>query len=51
MEIQTEISEIHHARKIIVIKDELGNIATGNTYNEAFGYLILRRKKQRENSK
>lgn len=51
MEIKTEISEIHNRGKIIVLKDELGNVATGQTYNEAFGYLTLRRKKQRENSK
>jgi hypothetical protein len=44
MEIETKISEIHHPRKIIVLKDELGNIATGRTYNEALDYLTLRRK-------
>lgn len=51
MDIQTKIFEIHRSKKIIVLKDELGNMATGRTYNEALGYLTLRRKNQKGNSK
>lgn len=53
MEIEAEISEIHTTRKIIILKDKLGNVATGQTYNEALSYLMLRKKKKlvREKSK
>lgn len=34
-----------HNKKIYILKDELGNVATGHSYNEALNYLILRRKK------
>ena len=38
--------EIHNAnKKIIVLKDELGNIATGASYKEALRYLKYRRTK------
>ena len=30
--------------KIYILSDEKGNVATGQSYREALGYLILRRR-------
>lgn len=51
MDIQQKIIEKHTNKKIYVLKDELGNKATGQTYHEALKYLLLRRgsKKERGN--
>lgn len=51
MEFETEISEIYNTKKIIVLKDKIGNIATGTTYNEALDYLMLRRGTKKERGK
>lgn len=34
-----------HNKKIYILRDELGNVATGKSYDEALHYLIIRRKK------
>lgn len=47
MEIKEKIIE-PFKRKIYILKDELGNTATGKTYNEALSYLLVRRNKEKE---
>jgi len=47
MDIQHEIIEKHINRKIYILKDELGNTATGQSYNEALEYLLFRRKSEK----
>lgn len=43
MEIIKKIIESDTRKIKFILKDELGNIATGQSYNEALGYLMVRR--------
>jgi len=51
MEIKEKIHEPFRDKKFHVLSDELGNVATGSTYEEALGYLMLRRERKTQERK
>ena len=46
MDLKEKICKFYNEKKIHILKDELGNVATGTSYFEALKYLELRRVKK-----
>ena len=51
MDLKEKVCRLHNEKKIHILKDELGNVATGTSYFEALKFGIILKRKDFENLK